>query len=135
MFFSNSGSEANDTPLMLATQHRRSHQVLALRNSYAGRSHAAIGTGNRGWSATALSPIKVSYVHGGYRYRSPFRNYSDADYIAACVADLRDVIDTATSGDIACMIVEPVQGVGGFASPPDGLFQASYEVLQEYESC
>jgi 4-aminobutyrate aminotransferase len=133
VFFTNSGSEANDTALMLATQHRRSHEVLALRNSYAGRSHAAIGvTGNRGWSATALSPIKVSYVHGGYRYRSPFRDYSDADYIAACVADLRDVIDTATSGDIACMIVEPVQGVGGFASPPDGLFHAFYEVLQEH---
>lgn len=133
VFFTNSGSEANDTALMLATQHRRSHQVLALRNSYAGRSYAAVGvTGNRGWSATALSPIKVSYVHGGYRYRSPFRDYSDADYIAACVADLRDVIDTTTSGDIACMIVEPVQGVGGFASPPDGLFHAFQEVLQEY---
>ena len=133
VFFANSGSEANDTALMLATQYRRSHQVLALRNSYAGRSHATIGvTGNRGWSATALSPIKVSYVHGGYRYRSPFREYSDADYIAACVADLRDVIETTTSGDIACMIVEPIQGVGGFASPPDGLFHAFHEVLQDY---
>jgi len=133
VFFTNSGSEANDTALMLATQHRRSHQVLALRNSYAGRSHAAIGvTGNRAWSATALSPIKVSYVHGGYRYRSPFRDFSDADYIAACVADLRDVIETTTSGDIACMIVEPIQGVGGFTSPPDGLFHAFHEVLQEY---
>jgi 4-aminobutyrate aminotransferase len=133
VFFTNSGSEANDTALMLATQHRRSHQVLALRNSYAGRSHATIAvTGNRSWSATALSPIKVSYVHGGYRYRSPFRDYTDAEYIAACVADLRDVINTSTSGDVACMIVEPVQGVGGFTSPPDGLFHAFHEVLQQY---
>jgi 4-aminobutyrate aminotransferase len=42
------------------------------------------------------------------------------------------VIDTQTSGDIACMIAEPIQGVGGFAIPPDGLFRAFKEVLDEY---
>ncbi len=58
---------------MLATQYRRSNQILALRNSYHGRSFAAMGiTGNRGWSASSLSPVNVSYVHSGYRYRSPF---------------------------------------------------------------
>ena len=133
VFFTNSGTEANETALLLATQHRRSNQILALRNSYHGRSFAAMGvTGNRGWSASSLSPVKVSYVHGGYRYRSPFRDFSDADYIAACTDDLRQVIETTTSGDVACMIVEPIQGVGGFATPPDGLFAAFAEVLDEY---
>ncbi|MFC7340142.1 aspartate aminotransferase family protein [Saccharopolyspora griseoalba] len=133
VFFTNSGTEANETALMLATQHRRSNQVLALRNSYHGRAFGTIGvTGNRGWSATSLSPVKVSYVHGGYRYRSPFRDLSDAGYIAACVEDLREVIETTTAGDVACMIVEPIQGVGGFATPPDGLFGAFAEVLGEY---
>src|SRR5690606_37716451 len=133
VFFTNSGTEANESALLLATQHRRSNQILALRNSYHGRSFAAMGvTGNRGWSASSLSPVKVSYVHGGYRYRSPFRDFSDADYIAACTDDLRQVIETTTSGDVACMIVEPIQGVGGFATPPDGLFAAFAEVLDEY---
>ncbi|OKI49040.1 aspartate aminotransferase family protein [Micromonospora sp. CB01531] len=133
VFFTNSGTEANETALMLATQHRRSEQVLALRNSYHGRAFATIAiTGIRGWSASALSPVKVSWVHGGYRYRSPFRDLSDADYIKACVADLREVIETTTAGDVACMIVEPIQGVGGFASPPDGLFGEFKKVLDEY---
>ncbi|MER7084002.1 aspartate aminotransferase family protein, partial [Saccharopolyspora kobensis] len=133
VFFTNSGTEANETALMLATQRRRSNQVLALRNSYHGRAFGTLGvTGNRGWSASALSPVKVSYVHGGYRYRSPFRDLSDADYIAACVDDLREVIETTTAGDVACMIAEPIQGVGGFATPPDGLFGAFAEVLDEY---
>ncbi|ADJ42015.1 aminotransferase [Amycolatopsis mediterranei S699] len=133
VFFTNSGSEANDTALMLATQYRRSNQVLAMRNSYHGRSFATVAiTGNRGWSASSLSPVKVSYVHGGYRYRSPFRTMSDADYIDACVADLVDVLDTATAGDVACLIAEPIQGVGGFSLPPDGLFRAMKEVLDEY---
>jgi 4-aminobutyrate aminotransferase len=133
VFFTNSGTEANETALMLATQYRRSNQVLALRNSYHGRGFGTIAiTGNRGWSATSLHPLNVSYVHGGYRYRSPFRDLTDAEYIAACVADLRDVIQTTTAGDVACMIAEPIQGVGGFAVPPDGMFRAFKEVLDEY---
>src|SRR3981189_387392 len=121
VFFTNSGTEANETALMLATQYRRSNQILALRNSYHGRAFATIGiTGNRGWAASSLSPVKVSYVHGGYRYRGPFAGYSDADYVAACVEDLRDVLQTTTSGDVAAMIAEPIQGVGGFNVAPDG---------------
>jgi 4-aminobutyrate aminotransferase len=133
VFLCNSGTEANETALMLATQYRRSNQVLAMRNSYHGRAFATVGiTGNRGWSASSLSPVKVSYVHGGYRYRSPFSGLSDADYIRACTEDLREIIQTTTSGDVACMIAEPIQGVGGFCVPPDGLYGAFAEVLAEY---
>jgi 4-aminobutyrate aminotransferase len=133
VFFTASGTEANEAALLLATQFRRSAQVLALRNSYHGRSFAAVGvTGMRSWSPTSLSPVQVSYVHSGYRYRSPFRALSDADYIRACVDDLRDVIESTTAGDVACMIAEPVQGIGGFAVPPDGFFGAMKEVLDEY---
>jgi 4-aminobutyrate aminotransferase len=133
VFFTSSGTEANEMALLLATQARRSTQVLAIRNSYHGRSFAAMGiTGIRGWSASALSPVQVSYVYGGYRYRSPWRDLPDADYIAACVRDLRDVIDSTTAGDVACLIAEPIQGVGGFAVPPDGFFGAMKEVLDEY---
>jgi len=133
VFFTSSGTEANEAALLLATQARRSTQVLALRNSYHGRSFAAMGiTGIRGWSASALSPVQVSYVHGGYRYRSPWRDLSDAEYTAACVQDLRDVIETTTAGDVACLIAEPIQGVGGFAVPPDGFFGAMKSVLDEY---
>jgi 4-aminobutyrate aminotransferase len=133
VFFTSSGTEANEAALLLATQYRRSNQVLALRNSYHGRSFAAMGiTGNRGWRASSLSPVNVSYVQSGYRYRSPFGHLSDADFITACAEDLRDVITTTTSGDVACMIAEPIQGVGGFATPPDGYFAAFKEILDSY---
>ena len=133
VFFTSSGSEANETALLLAAAYRRSNQVLALRNSYHGRSFATVAiTGNRGWSPSALTPVNVSYVHGGYRLRSPWSDHSDAAYIGECVDDLRSVIDTMTSGDVACLIAEPVQGVGGFAIPPDGLFGAMHKVLDEH---
>jgi 4-aminobutyrate aminotransferase len=133
VFLTTSGTEANEAALLLAATVRRSSQVLAMRNSYHGRSFATVAiTGNRSWSATSLSPLDVKYVHGGYRYRSPFRDLDDKAYIQACVDDLRDVITTQTAGDVACLIAEPIQGVGGFAVPPDGLYGAMKEVLDQY---
>ena len=130
VFFTNSGTEANDTALLLATAYRQSNQVLAIRNSYHGRSFTAIAiTGNRSWSASSLSPVQVTYVHGGYKYRSPFGHLPDKEFTAACVADLEDLLTIATAGDVACMIFEPIQGVGGFVTPPDGFFGEMKKVL------
>lgn len=132
VFFTASGSEANDTALMLATAHRRSNQVLALRNSYHGRSFSTVGiTGNRSWSPTSLSPFHTHYVHGGVRTRGPFAHLDDAAFTAACVEDLEDVLGQ-TNGTVAALIAEPVQGIGGFTAPPDGLFAAFREVLQRH---
>ena len=123
VFFTTSGTEANDAALMLATVARRSNQILALRNSYHGRSFTTIAiTAQRSWSPTSVSGMSVNYVHGGYRLRSPFRHLDDEAYTDACVDDLNQVFDMMTSGDVAAMIVEPIQGVGGFATPPDGFF-------------
>ncbi|MFS1305294.1 aspartate aminotransferase family protein [Streptosporangium longisporum] len=130
VFFTNSGTEANETALLLATYARRSDQVLAMRQSYHGRSFGAVGvTSNRAWKNSSLSPLNVHFLHGADRHLTPFRGMSDADYIAACVEDLRHVLSTAVGGDVAALIAEPVQGVGGFTMPPDGLFAAYREVL------
>ncbi|WP_407562135.1 aspartate aminotransferase family protein [Streptomyces sp. 184] len=130
VFFTTSGTEANDTALLLASTYRGSNQVLAMRNSYHGRSFTAVGiTGNRSWSPTSLSPLQTLYVHGGIRGSGPFAHLDDAAFIDACVADLRDML-SQTRG-VAALIAEPIQGVGGFTSPPDGLYAAFREVLAE----
>lgn len=133
VFFTTSGTEANEAALLLASTARRSNQVLALRNSYHGRSFATMGvTGNRGWSASSLSPFNVHYVHNGDRFRSPFRHLDDDAFVAAVVDDLRDVLATMTAGDVACLLAEPIQGVGGFTVPPDGMLGALQAVLREH---
>jgi 4-aminobutyrate aminotransferase len=133
VFFTNSGTEANETALLLATAARRSNQVLALRNSYHGRSFGAVAiTGNGAWKTSQLSPFTVHYLHGTDQQLPGFASLSESDYIAACTADLRNVLATATAGDVACLIAEPVQGVGGFTMPPDGLLAAYAEVLGEH---
>lgn len=133
VFFTTSGTEANELALLLASTVRRSNQVLAMRNSYHGRSFSTMGvTGNRGWSASSLSPLNVNYLYGGYRYAGPFADLDDAAFVEAAVADLRNTIATTTAGDVACLIAEPIQGVGGFTSPPDGLYGAFKDVCDEH---
>ncbi|GII89779.1 aspartate aminotransferase family protein [Sinosporangium siamense] len=132
VFFTNSGTEANETALLLATYARKTDQVLAMRQSYHGRSFGAIGvTSNRSWKNNSYSPLNVHFLHGADRHLPQFRAMNDADYIAACVADLRHVLATTVGGDVAALIAEPVQGVGGFTMAPDGLFAAYKEVLDE----
>ncbi|MGC5341523.1 aspartate aminotransferase family protein [Streptomyces sp. DT171] len=131
VFFTTSGTEANDTALLLATAYRRSNQILAMRNSYHGRSFSAVSiTGNAAWSPTSLSPLQTLYVHGGVRTRGPYAHLTDAEFIAACVADLEDLLGHSRAP--AALIAEPVQGVGGFTSPPDGLYAAFREVLSRH---
>lgn len=130
VFFTNSGTEANETALLLATYARKTDQVLAMRGSYHGRSFGTVSiTGNRGWKNSSLSPLNVHYLHGTDQHLPQFAGMSRREYIDACVADLRYVLSTATSADVACLIAEPIQGVGGFTMPPDGLFAAYKEVL------
>jgi 4-aminobutyrate aminotransferase len=133
VFFTTSGTEANDAALLLATSYRRSNQVIALRNSYHGRSFSTVAvTGHRSWSPTSVSGLSVNYVHGGYRLRSPFAHLDDTAYNQACVDDLHQVIDMMTAGDVAAFIAEPIQGVGGVAVPPPGFFAAMKTVLDEH---
>lgn len=130
VLFTTSGSEANDTAILLATNYRRSNQVLAMRNSYHGRSLTAQAiTSHRGWSTSSHSGLDVHFVQGGYRLRSPFGQLDDDAFTNACVEDLSQLIDMADSGGFSALIAEPIQGVGGFAMPPDGFFGAMGKVL------
>lgn len=132
VFFTTSGTEANDAALLFATAYRRSNQILAVRNSYHGRSFSSLAvTANPGYASTNLSPFQVFYVLGGSRLRGPLANLNDSEYIQRGVADLKDLLATAVSGDVAVLIAEPIQGVGGFSLAPDGYFRAIKEVLDE----
>lgn len=131
-FFVGSGTEAIEAALLIATTWRRSNEIIALRNSYHGRSFGAVGiTGNKGWAATSFTPLNVSYALAPYCYRCPLGlRYPDCG--VACAEDLRNVIETTTTGEPAAMIAEPIQGVGGFVTPPAEYFQIVRGILDEF---
>ena len=134
VLFTTSGSEANDTAILLATNYRQSNQVLAMRNSYHGRSLTAQAvTSHRSWLTSSYSGLDVHFVQGPYRLRSPFRELEDEAFTQACVSDLVQLLDMTDAGGFAALIAEPIQGVGGFATPPDGFFGAMHKVLAANE--
>jgi 4-aminobutyrate aminotransferase len=134
VFFTNSGSEANETALLAALSIRRANQVLAMRGSYHGRSFGTVAvTGNAAWKASSNDPFGTHYLHGADRQLPPYRGMPDAEFIDACVDDLRALLSGGVHPqDVGALIAEPVQGVGGFTMAPDGLFARYKEVLDEH---
>jgi 4-aminobutyrate aminotransferase len=134
VFFVSSGSEANEAALLFATQHRHSSEVLAMRGSYHGGSFGTMGiTGQSTWRPTSRSALDVTYAMPPHHsYSSLYGRYEKgAEFARACAEDMRDLIRTATTGHVAALIAEPVQGVGGFIELPPEYIRGVKEVLDE----
>jgi 4-aminobutyrate aminotransferase len=134
VFFTNSGTEANETALLAALTARHASLVLAMRGSYHGRSFGAVTvTGVAAWKMSSHDPFGAHYLHGTDRRLPAYRHMSDEEYMKACVDDLRALLSAGIHpADVGCLLAEPVQGVGGFTMAPDGLFAAYKEVLDEH---
>jgi len=50
----------------------------------------------------------------------------------ACANDVENLIQTGTSGNIAAFIAEPIQGVGGFITPPKEYFKIVFKIVKKY---
>ncbi len=134
VYFTNSGTEANEVALLAALSARKAGIVLAMRGSYHGRSFGAVAaTGNAAWKMSSHSPFGTHYLHGTDRYLPAYAGMPDAEFIESCVADLRALLAGGIHpADVGCLLAEPVQGVGGFTMPPDGLLGAYKGVLDEH---
>ncbi|MGA2328651.1 MAG: aminotransferase class III-fold pyridoxal phosphate-dependent enzyme [Bryobacteraceae bacterium] len=121
-FFTNSGSEANETAILAARCYTGSNEIIALRHSYHGRSALTMAlSGQSVWRIGGASQPGVVFAHNAYCYRCPFGlGYPSCDL--RCARDVEELIRTTTSGRVAGFIAEPVQGVGGFVTPPREYF-------------
>jgi 4-aminobutyrate aminotransferase-like enzyme len=130
-FFTSTGSEANETAIDSARQHTGNLEIIALRHSYSGRS--ALTRSLTGISAWRKSSYQIGIVHAmnPYCYRCPLgKTYPSCE--VACAQDIEAVIQSSTSGAIAGMIAEPIQGVGGFITPPKEYFKIAFSIVKEY---
>jgi 4-aminobutyrate aminotransferase-like enzyme len=121
-FFTNSGTEANETAIMAARCYTGSSEIIALRHSYHGRSAVTMAlTGQAAWRMPGAVQPGIVHAHNAYCYRCPFGlTYPSCG--VRCAEDLEELIRSSTSGRVAGFIGEPIQGVGGFITPPKEYF-------------
>ena len=131
-FFSNSGTEANEAAILLARMATGSYDVVALRHAYSGSSQLAKAvTGQAPWRRAAVISVGISHAINPYCYRCPLGlKYPDCG--VACANDVENLIQTGTSGSIAAFVAEPIQGVGGFITPPPEYFKIVFKIVKEY---
>jgi 4-aminobutyrate aminotransferase-like enzyme len=132
-FFTNSGTEANETAVLLAQIHTKCQDIITLRHSYSGRSYLALSLSAQ--SSWLLMPNVVPGVHhiaNAYCYRCPFGlTYPSCDL--KCAKDAEEAIQTMTSqGRVAAFLAEPIQGVGGFIVPPKEYFKEIVGIIRKY---
>jgi 4-aminobutyrate aminotransferase len=131
-FFSNSGTEANELAVLLAKVHTDAQEVIALRHGYSGRSALAMTlTGHANWRIGGTQLLGIKHAHNAYCYRCAFGlSYPNCDL--RCAYDVEELIQTTTSGRVAAFLAEPIQGVGGFITPPPEYFQIVAEIVRKY---
>lgn len=131
-FFTNSGTEANETAILAARCYTGSAEIIALRHSYHGRSALAMSlTGQATWRLGGSLQPGIVHAHNAYCYRCPFGlTYPDCGI--RCARDVEDVIRSSTSGRVAGIIAEPIQGVGGFITPPPEYFGIVAEIVRNH---
>lgn len=131
-YFSPSGSEANETAVMLAKVHTGYQEIIALRHGYSGRSMIGMTlTGQSSWRIGGTHISGVKHALNPYCYRCPLKmSYPSCG--VACAEDVEEVIKTTTSGRIAAFLAEPIQGVGGYITPPQEYFKIVKEIIHHY---
>ncbi|KAE8696286.1 Alanine--glyoxylate aminotransferase 2-like protein 2 [Hibiscus syriacus] len=126
VFFTNSGTEANELAMMMARLYTGCHDIISLRNAYHGNALGTMG-------ATSQSIWKFNVIQSGVHHAvnpDPYRGVfgSDGEKYAR---DVPDLIQFGTSGNIAGFISEAIQGVGGIIELAPGYLPAVYSTIKK----
>jgi len=126
-YFVNSGSEANDLALLMARACTGNFDVVALRNGYHGGNASTMGlTAHSTWKFNVPNGFGVHHAVAPDPYRGAYGR-QDPEAGRKYAADVKQLIDYATSGKVAGFIAESIQGVGGVVVFPDGYLKHVYE--------
>jgi len=131
-YFTNSGSEANEVAILSAREYTGNTEVISLRNGYHGGTQGAMGlTAHGTWKFKTNPTVNVRHATPGYCYRCPYGlEYPACD--VKCARDVEDLIRFETTGEVACFIAEPIQGVGGAVTPPPEYFRIVYDIVRRH---
>jgi 4-aminobutyrate aminotransferase len=124
-FFSNSGTEANEAALKLAKFVTGRHNVIAFFGAFHGRSMGSLSlTASKVRQRQGFGPLVPGSYHAPYpdTYRSGLSPDATAD---RCIDFIEQqlFVHLVSPEEVAAIVVEPIQGEGGYIVAPDGFLQ------------
>ncbi|MED6120557.1 hypothetical protein PIB30_021878 [Stylosanthes scabra] len=126
VFFTNSGTEANELALLIARLYTSCHDIISIRNGYHGNATSTMG-------ATAQNFHKFNVVQSGVHHAlnpDPYRGVFGSDGVKYA-NDVQDIIDYGTCGRVAGFIAESIQGVGGVIELAPGYLPAVHSIIKK----
>lgn len=139
VFYTNSGSEANDTMVKMlwfmaqAEGTPQKRKILTRGNAYHGVTAVAASMTAKPYNSVFGLPMD-GFLHltCPHYWREGRPGESEAEFTARLARELEDVIANEGADTIAGFFAEPVLGAGGVIPPPEGYFQAIQQVLRRH---
>lgn len=136
-FLTNSGTEAVETAIKLAKYHTKRHNFIGFFGAFHGRTMGSVSfTASKPHYHRGFYPLMPGVTHVPFpdEYRPILHRKMSEDYGETCVRFIEEeIIAHNVPGDeIAGVLVEPIQGEGGYVVPPDGFFPALRKLCDKY---
>jgi 4-aminobutyrate aminotransferase len=135
-FFSNSGTEANEAAIKLARYHTKRHGIIAFLGSFHGRTLGSLSlTSSKAIQRKGFGPPLSGAYHAPYPNPYRWRAGESADACAAATLDyIEDQVLTnlVSPDEVAAILVEPIQGEGGYVVPPAAFLQRLRELTRKH---
>ena len=129
--FYSGGAEAAEAGLRLAKSHTKKYEFLGFWGGFHGKTGGVLGLMGSDWKK-GLGPLMPGLSLAPYAdcYRCPFgKTFPECDFF--CVDFVREAIEYQTTGQLAALVVEPMQGTAGNVIPPPGYLAKLKEVAEE----
>jgi adenosylmethionine-8-amino-7-oxononanoate aminotransferase len=140
VFFTNSGSEANDSVVkMLWMIHRglgqpERRKLISRKNGYHGTTVMAASLTGKDYNRAFGLPLDcVHFADCPHYWRYAKPGESESNYVQRLVTNLTQLIEAEGPDTIAGFFAEPVMGAGGVVPPPEGYFSAIQAILRKYD--
>ncbi|NUR55807.1 MAG: acetyl ornithine aminotransferase family protein [Acidobacteria bacterium] len=133
-FFGNSGTEATEAAIKLSRYHTRRAGIIAFLGSFHGRSLGSLAlTSSKSVQRRGFGPLMPGVYHAPYPDVYRFNGSAEA-CAEASLAYVRDqiLVHLAAPDEVAAIVVEPIQGEGGYIVPPPSFLQGLRALANEH---